>query len=76
MLHEEFQESEILNEEFKHEDVGDPSREFVDWDFPPTYDDDASEVDSNERPLSFNLEEEDEEDGSSPMFDGLCPRRI
>ena len=63
----------ILNEEFKYEDVEDPSQGFVDWDFPPTYDDDVSEVDSNERPLSFNLEEEYEEDGSFPMFDGLCP---
>jgi hypothetical protein len=35
MLHEEFQEYEILNEEFKHEDVEDPSLEFADWDFPP-----------------------------------------
>jgi hypothetical protein len=41
--------------------------------FSTTYDDDVSEVDSNERPSSFNLEEEDVEDGSSPMFDGLCP---
>jgi hypothetical protein len=29
---EEFQESEILNEEFEHEDVEDPSQGFVDWD--------------------------------------------
>jgi hypothetical protein len=44
----------------------------MDWDSPPTYDDDASEVDPNERPLPFDLEEEYEEDGSSPMFGGLC----
>jgi hypothetical protein len=55
---EELQEFEILNEEFEHEDVEDPSQGFVEWDFPPTYDDDANKVDSNERPLSFNLEEE------------------
>jgi hypothetical protein len=45
----------------------------MDWDSPPTYDDDVSEVDPNERPLPFDLEEEYEEDGFSSMFGGLYP---
>jgi hypothetical protein len=61
---DEFQESEFHNEEFEHEGVEDPSQGFVDWDSPPTYDDDVGDIDPNERPLSFNLEEEYEEDGS------------
>ena len=72
-IDEEFQESEILNEEFEHEDVENPSQGFVEWDSPPTDDDDVSEVDSNEIPLSFNLEEEYEKDGSSPIFDKIYP---
>ena len=39
-MDEEFQESKFIDEEFRHEDVEDPSQGFVDWDFPPTYDDD------------------------------------
>ena len=73
LVDEEFQESEFINEEFKHEDVEDPSQGFMDWDSPPAYDDDINEVDSNERPLSSDLEEEYKEDGSSLMFDGLYP---
>jgi hypothetical protein len=71
---EEFQESEILNEEFEHEDVKDPLQGFVDLDSPPTYVDDVNEEDPIERSLSFNLEEEYEEDGSSPIFDRLYPK--
>jgi hypothetical protein len=39
----EFQESEILSDEFEHEDVEDPSEGFVDWDSPPTSDDDVND---------------------------------
>jgi hypothetical protein len=42
--------------------------------FPKTYDDDVNEKDPIERPLSFNLEEEYGEDGSSPIFNGLYPK--
>ena len=52
-------DEEFLNEDFKREDVENPSQGFVDWDFPPAYDDNVSEVDSNERPLPSDLEEED-----------------
>ena len=45
----------------------------MDWDSPPTYNDDVNEKDPIERPLSFNLEEEYEEDRSFPIFDGLYP---
>jgi hypothetical protein len=71
----EFQESEIIDEELERacvEDV-DPSQGFVDWDSPPTYDEDVNEEDSIEEPLASVLEEEHEEDGFSPMFGGLFP---
>jgi hypothetical protein len=71
----EFQESEIIDEEFEHECVEDedPLQGFVDWDSPPTYDEDINEEDSIEEPLVSNLEEEHEEDGFFPMFGGLYP---
>jgi hypothetical protein len=72
-VYEEFHEFEFFNEEFKHEDVEERSQGFMDWDSPPTYDDDVSEVDPNERPLPFDLEEEYEEYGFSSMFGGLYP---
>jgi hypothetical protein len=59
----EFQESEFIDEEFRHKDVEDPSQRFVDWDSPPTHDDDVNEEDPIEEPLASNLEEEHEEDG-------------
>jgi hypothetical protein len=46
----EFQESKFIDEEFRHEDVEDPSQGFVDWDSPPTYDDDVNEKDQIEEP--------------------------
>jgi hypothetical protein len=72
---EEFQESEIFNEEFEREYVEDvdPLQGFVDWDSPPTYDEDVSEEDSIKEPLASVLEEEHEEDGFFPMFGGLYP---
>jgi hypothetical protein len=48
----EFQESEILNEEFEYEDVEDPSQGFVDWDSSPTYDDDVNDEGPIEEPLA------------------------
>jgi hypothetical protein len=61
----EFQESEFIGEEFEHECIKeeDPSQGFVDWDSPPTYDDDVNEKDPIKEPLASNLEEEYEEDG-------------
>jgi hypothetical protein len=53
-------------QEFEHEGIEDedPSQGFVDWDSPPTYnDDDVNEEDPMEEPLASNLEEEYEEDG-------------
>jgi hypothetical protein len=69
----EFQESKIIDEEFEHECVEDedPLQGFVDWDSPPTYDDDVNEEDLVEEPLASILEEEYEEDGFLPMFGGL-----
>jgi hypothetical protein len=64
----EFQESEFIDEEFRHEDV---SQGLVDWDFPPTYDDDVNEEDPIEEPLASDLEEEYKEYGLSPMFGGI-----
>jgi hypothetical protein len=60
----EFQESEFIGEEFEHECIKeeDPSQGFVDWDSPPTYDDDVNEKDPIKEPLASNLEEEYEED--------------
>jgi hypothetical protein len=71
----EFQESEIIDEEFEHECVEDEdtSQGFVDWDSPPTYDEDVNEEDSIEEPLASDLEEEYEEYGLHPMFGGLYP---
>jgi hypothetical protein len=69
----EFQESKIIDEEFERkcvEDV-DPSQGFVNWDSPPTYDEDVNEEDSIEEPLAFVLEEEYEADGFFPMFGSL-----
>jgi hypothetical protein len=62
---EEHQESEVIDEEFKRECVEDvdPSQGFVDWDSPPTYDEDVNEKDPIEEPLAFALEEEHEELG-------------
>ena len=67
----EFQESKIIDEEFEPECVEDEdlSQGFVDWDSPPTYD----EEDSIEEPLASNLKEEHEEDGFFPMFGCLYP---
>ena len=69
----EFQESEFIDEEFEHEGIEDedPSQGFVDWDSPPTYNDDVNEEDLVEEPLASDLEEEYEEDGYFPMFGGL-----
>jgi hypothetical protein len=72
---EEFQESKILNEEFEHEDVEDPSQGFVDWDSPPTYDDDVNDEDPIEEPLATDLEEEYEEYGLHPIFGSLYPKK-
>jgi hypothetical protein len=69
----EFQEFKVIDEEFEHEGIEDidPSQGFVDWDSPPTYDDDVNEEDPIKEPLASNLEEEYEEDGFFPMFGGL-----
>jgi hypothetical protein len=58
---EERQESEVIDEEFERECVEDvdPSQGFVDWDSPPTYDEDVNEEDSIEEPLASDLEEEE-----------------
>jgi hypothetical protein len=71
----EFQESEIIDDEFERECVKDedPSQGFVDWDYPPTYDEDVIEEDSIEESLASDLKEEHEEDGFFPMFGGLYP---
>jgi hypothetical protein len=62
---EERQESEVIDQEFERECVEDvdPSQGFVDWDSPPTYDEDINEKDPIEEPLTFALEEEHEELG-------------
>ena len=69
----EFQESEFIDEEFEHEGIEDedPSQGFVDWDSPPTYDDDVNEKNPVEEPLASDLEEEYEEDKFFPMFGSL-----
>jgi hypothetical protein len=71
----EFQESEIIDEEFERVCVEDedPSQGFVDWDSPPIYDEDVNEEDSTEAPLTSDQKEEHEEDGFFPMFGGLYP---
>ena len=45
-MDEEFQESDIIDEEFEHEGVEeeDPSQGFVDWDTPPIYQDEQNQV--------------------------------
>jgi hypothetical protein len=71
----EFQESEIIDEEFEHECVEDEDhlQGFVDWDSPSTYDEDINEGDSIEEPLASDIEEEHEEDGFFPIFGSLYP---
>ena len=69
---EVFQEFEILNEEFENEDTEDLLQGFVDWDSPPTYDNDVNEEDPIEEPLASDLEEDYEEYGFFPIFGGLC----
>jgi hypothetical protein len=56
----EFQEFEFIDEEFEHGGVEDedPSQGFVDWDSPPTYDDDVNEEDPIEEPSIFDQVEE------------------
>jgi hypothetical protein len=73
----EFQESEFIDEEFQHEGIEDedPLQRFVDWDSPPTYDDDVNEEDPIEELLASNLEEEYEEYGLRPIFDCLYPNK-
>ncbi|XP_059440558.1 GDSL esterase/lipase At5g33370-like [Corylus avellana] len=51
----------------------DPSQGFVNWDSPPTYDDDVDEEEPIEGPLASDLEDEYEGDEFSPMFGGLYP---
>ena len=74
---EEFQEFEIIDEEFECECVEDvdPSQGFVNWDSPPTYDEDINEEDSIEEPLASILEEGDKEDGFFFHVWRLLPRR-
>jgi hypothetical protein len=69
----EFQKFEVIDEEFEHEGIeeGDPSQGFIDWDSPPTYNDDINEKDPIEKPFPSNIKEEYEEDGVFPMFGGL-----
>ena len=64
-MDEEFQKSEIIDGDFEHECVEeeDHSQGFVDWESPPTYDEDVNEENSIEELLAFNLEEEHVEDG-------------
>ena len=71
----EFQESNFIEEEFRHEGVEDedPSQEPIDWDTPPIYDDDVNEEEPIEEPLASDLEEEYEEYGLHPMFSCLYP---
>jgi hypothetical protein len=70
-----FQESKILNKEFEHEDIEDPSQGLVDWNSPPTYDDDFNDEDPIEKPLATDLEEEYEEYRLHPIFGGLYPKK-
>jgi hypothetical protein len=71
----ECQESDFIDEEFKHGGVEDedPSQWFVDWDTPPVYDDDVNKEEPIEEPLASDLEEEYEEYGLHSMFSGLYP---
>jgi hypothetical protein len=72
---EECQESDFVDEEFKPKGIADEdlSQELVDWDTPPVYDDDVNEEESIEEPLASDLEEEFEEYGLHPIFNGLYP---
>ena len=63
----------ILSHQFEHEDVEDPSQGFLDWDSPPTYDEDVNDKDPIEEPLATDLEEESEEYGLHPIFGSLYP---
>jgi hypothetical protein len=60
---------------FKPKGIADEdlSQELVDWDTPPVYDDDVNEEESIEEPLASDLEEEFEEYGLHPIFNGLYP---
>ena len=69
------QEYEILNEEFEHKNVEDPSQGFVDWDSLPTYDDDVNDVDPIEESLATDLEEEYKEYELHPKFGDLYPNK-
>jgi hypothetical protein len=71
----DFQESEFIDE-VEHGSVEDedPSQGFVDWDSPPTHDDNVNEENPIEEPLAYNLEEEYKEYGLRPMFGGLYPK--
>ena len=70
---EEFQKSEVIDEEFEHEGIEDEdhSQGFIDWDSPPTYNDDVNEEDLIEEPLASYVKKEYEEDGFFPMFGDL-----
>jgi hypothetical protein len=52
-----------IENSYKKEVSWEPSQRFVDWDSPPTYDEDVNEEDSIEEPLTSDLKEKYEEDG-------------
>jgi hypothetical protein len=72
---EECQESDFIDEEFEPKCIADEdlSQELIDWDTPPVYDDDVNEEEPIAEPLASNLEEEFEEYGLHPIFNGLYP---
>jgi hypothetical protein len=72
---EECQESDFIDKEFEPKCITDEdlSQELVDWDTPPVYDDDVNEEEPIEEPLASDLEEEFEEYGLHPIFNGLYP---
>jgi hypothetical protein len=72
---EECQESDFVDEEFEPKGIADEdlSQELVDWDTPPIYDDDVNEEEPIEEPLASDLEEEFEEYGLHPIFNGHYP---
>jgi hypothetical protein len=72
---EECQESDFIDEEFEPKCIADEdlSQELVDWDTPPIYDDDVNEEEPIEAPWASDLEEEFEEYGLHPIFNGLYP---
>ena len=47
----------------------------MDWDSPPTYDDDVNDEDPIEKPLVIDLEEEYEKYELHPIFGGLYPKK-